>query len=432
MKIENTEVYGFSASFRGLRNPKNSWNMSDSYRGLLINSPNINTEEFILGEKDLKLAQTLIKAGTEHCKFMRQIQVWCDITAPRYFFQEFDTYKIGTSANSTSTMHKIMDRPIIIEDFELGEEIKEMLKHNKINTKHFFKCELPKGIKEEWKGIKGYEGLYKISNRSEIIRMPLVVYDSIGRVRHIPQKIVKPSPRKDNYLELNLRKDGLSTRYLLHRLMAETFIDNPNNLPVVNHKDGNKQNESLNNLEWVTYSENNKHAFDNDLKEVSNYAKTMAKVSTYIFNNNDINRIKKIYSEGLTQKEIAEQFNCKQIVISDIVTGKTYKDVEYIDIVKYMLQIIDKLNELRILYKETNDYDYVIAMKRILPESYLNMRTVNMNYAVIRNIIGQRKHHRLKHEWQNVFCKWATTLPYAKELIFCGIEDDYERLKGVE
>ena len=65
----------------------------------------------------------------------------------------------------------------------------------------------------------------------------------------------------------------------------------------------------------------------------------------------------------------------------------------------------------------------------ILPESYLNMRTVNLNYATIRNIVLQRKHHRLKKEWQDTFCKWVTTLPYAKELIFCGLEEEYERLK---
>ena len=229
MKIENTEVYGFKASFRGMRNPKNSWNLSDSYKGLLLNSPNINIEEFIMGDKDLKLAQTLIKAGTEHCKFFRQIQVWCDITAPRYWWSEFDTYKIGTSANSTSTMHKLFDK----------------------NTE---------------------------------ISLDMFEY----------------------------------------------------------HVEAEKQS--------ISYA-------------------------------------------------------------------------------------IKGLNYLRDVYFEVQDQkskDSVLASaKRILPESYINTRTVNMNYSTIRNILLQRRHHRLKLEWQEIFCKWITTLPYALELIFCGLEDEYERLKSL-
>jgi hypothetical protein len=239
MKIENTEVYGFNASLRGMRNPKNSWNLSDSntcskiieygqeYCDYCEGNSNCNIELFEIGEKDLKLAQTLIKAGSEHMKFMRQIQVWCDITAPRYWWSEFDTYKIGTSANSTSTMHKLFDK---------NTEIK------------------------------------------------------------------------------------------------------------------------LNMFEYHVEAE-------------------------------------------------------KQTIIS----------------------VIKGLNYLRDVYYEVQDQqskDSILASaKRILPESYLNMRTVNMNYATIRNIIMQRRLHRLKLEWQEIFCKWVTTLPYARELIFCGLEEEYDRLK---
>jgi hypothetical protein len=99
-----------------------------------------------------------------------------------------------------------------------------------------------------------------------------------------------------------------------------------------------------------------------------------------------------------------------------------------------VLSALKSLNYLRDVYFEVQDQkskDSVLASaKRILPESYLNMRTINMNYATIRNILLQRRHHRLKLEWQEVFCKWITTLPYAKELIFCGLEDEYNRLRG--
>jgi hypothetical protein len=98
-----------------------------------------------------------------------------------------------------------------------------------------------------------------------------------------------------------------------------------------------------------------------------------------------------------------------------------------------IISVIKGLNYLRDVYYEVQDQqskDSILASaKRILPESYLNMRTVNMNYATIRNIIMQRRLHRLKLEWQEIFCKWVTTLPYARELIFCGLEEEYDRLK---
>jgi len=218
MKITNTGVYGFEGALRGMRNPMNSHHLSDSY---------IDNNEYIIGEKDLKLAQTLIKSGTEHCKFLRQIQVWCDIDEPRYWWSEFDTYKVGTSANSSSTMHKLFNKKFPI-------------------TKDMF--------------------------------------------------VICPE--------------------------------------------------------------------DEDIAEIV------------------IGRINEIREEWLT-------IECNQ----------QYKD--------YLL----------------------LRAKRLLMEGYLQLRTVNLSYAVIRNIILQRKNHRLKEEWQDIFCKWATTIPYSKELIFCGMEDEYERLK---
>ena len=240
MRIDKTEVYGFDSALRGMRNAKNSWDRIDSIKFNKLSPTRLmvdhkfckeglkesNCESFLIGNNDLKLAQTLIKAGTEHCKFMRQIQVWCDITAPRYWWSEMDTYKIGTTANSTSTMHKLFDK------------------------------------------------------QSEIT------------------------------------------------------------------------------LDMFEYCDDNK----------------------------------------------------------DIILG-----------------IIAELNLLRNKYFETSiqlEKDDILKIaKQILPESYLNMRTFNMNYSTISNIVRQRKHHRLKKEWQDTFCKWVTTLPYAKELIFCGLEDEYDRLK---
>lgn len=128
MKFENTEVWGFKHAFRGLRNPLESWDKSDSFFGgncgTDCNIDNCSHPDTIqLGKNDLELAQKLIKAGSEHRKFMRQIFVSVDITAPLYFFKEFDTYKVGTVANSTSTMHKLASTPITMDCFECGEMI---------------------------------------------------------------------------------------------------------------------------------------------------------------------------------------------------------------------------------------------------------------------------------------------------------------------
>ena len=124
MKFENTEVFNFKGAFRGMRNPKESWDKSDSewIGGLEFNSRGETKHyDWKLGENDLKLAQTLIKAGSEHRKFMRQIFVSVDITAPLYWWKEFDTYKVGTVTNSTSTMHKLADTPITIDCFEMDD-----------------------------------------------------------------------------------------------------------------------------------------------------------------------------------------------------------------------------------------------------------------------------------------------------------------------
>ena len=174
MKFENTRVMNFEGAFRGMRNPMNSWNKSDSYFGLI--SPEytydyniadlwmsknhkdiyIDSDEYdkkveeysqwlitngvlsrsddgeclevvLIGPNDMDLAQRLIKAGPEHRKFLRQIFVSVDITAPLYWWKEADTYKVGTTANSTSTMHKLASTPITIDCFETDDFNKQIL-----------------------------------------------------------------------------------------------------------------------------------------------------------------------------------------------------------------------------------------------------------------------------------------------------------------
>ena len=201
MKIETLQVAGFEPAFHGMRNPMDSWEKSDS----VLHDDKV----LLIGEADMKLAQNLILAGTEHSKFMRQIQVWADFTMPRYWWAEADTYGFGTK-NSCSTMHTIMKQELTLDDFEIKEE------------------------------------------------------------------------------------DGLDSIIFLS---------------------------------------------------------------------------------------------------------------------------IRSINALRTIYSNTKDYNYVIQMKKLLPESFLQMRTWNTNYAELRNIYFQRRNHRLKEEWVDCFCGWIESLPYSKELI---------------
>lgn len=111
IKIENAEVLGWEHAIRGMRNSHNSWSMSDS---------EWLDRHYLVGEKDLRLMKRLSNAGTDHAKFMRMITVYCDIVAPLYWWKEFDTYKVGTVANSCSTMHKIHDNEFTTDDFSRG------------------------------------------------------------------------------------------------------------------------------------------------------------------------------------------------------------------------------------------------------------------------------------------------------------------------
>ena len=108
MELNYTSVYNFEGAFRGMRAPMNSWDKSDSI---------FTNDKTIIGKNDLRLAQKLIQAGAEHAKFMRQIFVSVDITAPIYWWKEMDTYKVSTVSNSTSTMHKLTSKPIEATDF---------------------------------------------------------------------------------------------------------------------------------------------------------------------------------------------------------------------------------------------------------------------------------------------------------------------------
>ena len=140
IKVERVETWGFEHAVRGMRNPMNSWDRSDSMFGKTY---------WCIGPDDLELMQKLYKAGTEHRKYLRQIFVSMDITAPLYWWKEFDTYKVGTVANSCSTMHKIHEKEFSLSDFSCEHctmAIKEVIET--LNAMRY--CFLKTNSKVDW------------------------------------------------------------------------------------------------------------------------------------------------------------------------------------------------------------------------------------------------------------------------------------------
>lgn len=150
IKIENTEVMGWEAAIRGMRNPMNSWEKSDTIKCYAnADCPGLCADYksgYCIGPNDLDLMKRLRNAGTDHRKFMRMITVYVDITAPLYWWKEFDTYKVGTVANSCSTMHKIADREFTLEDFS-HEHLFDRYGDSSMNLSYSYRC--PKMVMQD-------------------------------------------------------------------------------------------------------------------------------------------------------------------------------------------------------------------------------------------------------------------------------------------
>ena len=145
IKIENIDIYGFEAAIRGARNPMNSWHLMDSCT---------NNGEFEIGEKDYDLLRRLTIAGPEHRKWNRMVTVTMDITAPLYFFKEWDTYKVATVANSCSTMHKIQAKEFELDDFSHEHLISLRLLNDTIDELNYYRDMYNKTKnKEYWWGM---------------------------------------------------------------------------------------------------------------------------------------------------------------------------------------------------------------------------------------------------------------------------------------
>jgi hypothetical protein len=199
MKFENTQVFNLEGALRGMRNPMDSWDKSDSKYCAFnedidcdvcplhksgCNAAILDCGAYIIGKNDLELAQKLVKAGSEHRKFMRQIFICVDITAPRYWWQEFDTYKVGTVADSCSSVHTLVKHPITPDMFELDndfDDFDEEYWHYTIKYLEGLRCEyertkdiklfrklkkaLPEAFLQKRTITMNYENIYSMKNQ---------------------------------------------------------------------------------------------------------------------------------------------------------------------------------------------------------------------------------------------------------------------------
>jgi uncharacterized protein (UPF0248 family) len=397
IKVEEIDVWGFKHAIRGMRNPMNSWDKSDSGWEWVEDPSPINPNDpgmqFVVGQNDLGLMRKLYKAGSEHRKYLRQIFVSMDITAPLYWWKEMDQYRINITTNSCSTMHRLLSKPFEMEDFSFDK-----LPGYKVNVKQFVP-ELDEEMlaSEVW---VFYDNDYDVS--------------CYGRVKHKFKnhyRLLGGSKHKDGYIYVTLHGKQIP----LHRIVAKLFHsqDYKDGL-VVNHIDGNKQNNFADNLEWVTQSDNIKHSYENSLQPKT--------VSTYKgkFTQEERAYIRQLWEDGvLSKREIAKKYNVSHTCINDIINDK-YKYADSVNVYEEIARPwIDTLNELRDAWFNEEDTDKKkhiwYAIIQLLPSSYNQKRTITMNYENVMNIIHQRTGHKLD-EWRE-FVNVLKDLPYVKEIM---------------
>lgn len=408
IKIEKTEIYGWEAAVRGMRNPMNSWGKSDSSLCVYMDCKKCrfyreedgdcgkDVFDFIVGDADLELMRKLVAAGTDHSKFMRMITVTADITAPLYWFSEYDTYKVGTVANSCSKMHKLLEKPFEMSDFSfdrLPGYKKEVLQFRPDVTDDM-------ELSEQWMPV---DDVYSVSN-----------YGRIRRDLSNGYRILSGSLHKDGYIFVTLHGKQIP----LHRLIAKCFhADTYADSLVVNHIDGNKQNNFADNLEWATQQENIRHSYDNLLQPIS------SKGYTGKFTQEQRDEIKRLWDCGdYSKRELARKYGVSHTCINDIINDK-YRYAAKVNLYEDIARpLVDTLNELRDSYLllENEDERKIVwySIVQLLPESYNQRRTVQLNYAVLRNIYHSREDHKLD-EWKD-FCKWIESLPYNELIIDKG------------
>lgn len=374
IKIENLKCTAdWESVIRGMRNPMNSWDKSDSLF-LPLTDPSI-------GENDIKLMERLAEAGKDHGKYLRMVPVMMDITAPLYWWAEFDTYKVGTVRNSCSFMHKGVSEPFSINDFSIHDErVYEIL--NELERKSY-----PLHYPYETNEYKLYtcgNMEYEIYKNGKIFLRDYTIVDSSGRTRHFKgRELISNSTE---YHEARLGGRNNKERWLWHRLIATVWIENPNNYDTVDHINGDKGDNSVENLQWLSRSENIKKCF----------------------NEGSYNNISSLHSKYLRWKN-----NTKNLGLDTIcnIDNEYNENIDLFKLTYTWESIINNLNLLREEYLLTKDDNIFQQIRCLLPSGYNQKATIFLNYTVLNAMYHARKNHKLD-EWRE-FCEEIQKLPFS-------------------
>ena len=431
INIKTIEIAGLASALQALRLPYKKEcrsEITNDFYGL-VDDPEIKSWRFessgIINEKDLQLMSTLVKRGDEHCKALRALVVYAEIDAPLSFWAEADTYRIGTERlSSESTMHTIGNGGVNIYDFNVPDILYEILGDDIPKEKVItpLRIDTPKELKSVIKSYFGRE--YEIWNNGEIYALPFdtdeILPNGATRKRHFDKQKIKTGNTRNQQGYYQVRLGGRKGKTMvLHRILADAFVENPKNYNIVNHKDGDKGNCSISNLEWCTSSYNNKHAFENGLREVTIKDRYYRYKASLKWTNDDIEQWRKLKDSGKTSKEIARIYETSEHTISQYLKGKRYNHLseysEWFELAKKYEDTINLINDYSALYKETGDFKYVLRIKEILPTSFKQKRIQMFSYPTLRRIYKQRHNHRLPM-WHD-FCAWVESLPFADTLI---------------
>lgn len=434
--IKTLEVAGFAAAVQALRLPFKKECRSEATSRIVADDEGVfgyginYASKVEFDERDLHLMSVLVKRGDEHAKCIRGCIAYAEIEAPRFWWQEMDTYRIGAEKlSSESTMHMLGAAPLTVDNFAVNDVVKECLTPTEVpsswDTKlHFDTPEELKSVVLERYGRK-----YEVWNNGEIYALEFTTSDVMPngtiRERVFPKTQLKigHTRSKGGYFQVGIggRKGKIE---MVHRIMAEAFVPNPENKPFVNHKDGDKGNCSPSNLEWCTSQENNNHARMAGLNKSTIRAKYLAYKNGLKYTDDDVTSWVVMKESGMTYDEISAAVNVPKSVIENYVLyDGGYNASPYRSAFKEAHRLestIETINELASLYNETKEASLLYDIKSLMPESFIQKRIELFSYQCLRNIVKQRKGHRLP-EWET-FINWVRSLPFAEQLILVGLE----------